>query len=124
MKYSSGEDSPAITKINTVIVHAINQEIHNLIKSLNLTENHIKAVAKGFDEFYPNEKWKLFMFYFYIGRKIKTLCDGRLEVHLGEFLFKLDPKSLNALDGHINHILMTNKDKVKYLDQSINEGKQ
>ncbi len=124
MKHSTGEESPSFAKINTVIVHAINQEINQLIMSLNLTENHIKAVARSFEEFYPDEKWKLFMFYVCVGRKITTFQNTKIELDFGGTVFKVDPMSLNELDTHIKHILETNKGKVKYLDQSISEGKE
>ena len=48
-----GESSDIIIKINNAIVHSINTEIFNLIMLMNLTENHIKAISKGFEEFYP-----------------------------------------------------------------------
>lgn len=73
MKHSTGEDSEMVTRINSVLVYAINQEIHKLILSLNLTENHIKSVARGFEEFYPDEKRKLLMYYYCTGVKIKKL---------------------------------------------------
>ncbi len=45
------------------------------------------------------------MFYYCIGKKIKALQNTKLEVHLGEMVFKLDPKSLSSLDTHISHIV-------------------
>lgn len=45
------------------------------------------------------------MFYYCIGKKIKTLQNTKLQVHMSEMIFKLDPKSLSSLDNHISHIV-------------------